>query len=128
MRSDISGELQGLSETVCRELASREAALPRPYQQGRALATWLRESLGDSSSRVEPELLLSNWAVPVSMYDFETRRLDAVAYRAHGRQPTILCNSSEKHRENDGARRATLRTRYATFSSIGADRSPCRRS
>jgi Zn-dependent peptidase ImmA (M78 family) len=105
---EISKELQFCGEVACRELASRESALPRPYQQGRALANWLRESLAAPSGRVEPEQLLSNWGVPVSMQDLATRWLDAVAVWGHGRQPMVVCNSSEKHRDNEGARRATL--------------------
>jgi Zn-dependent peptidase ImmA (M78 family) len=108
MHSEISKELRIHGEAAFRELASRESALPRPYQQGRALANWLRENLNNPSGRVEPEQLLLNWGVPVSMQDLATRWLDAVAVWAHGRQPMILCNSSDKHRKNEGARRATL--------------------
>lgn len=108
VQDDISAELQRLGEAACGELAIWETTLPRPYQQGRALADWLRGRFGTAMGRVEPEQLLSGWNVPVSMHDFSTRSLDAVAFWAHGRRPTILCNASEKHRQNEGARRATL--------------------
>jgi Zn-dependent peptidase ImmA (M78 family) len=108
VRDDISVELQSIGEAACGVLATWETTLPRPYQQGRALANWLRERLGTSAGRVDPEQFLLGWNVPVSMHDFSTRSLDAVASWAHGRRPTILCNSSEKHRLNEGARRATL--------------------
>jgi Zn-dependent peptidase ImmA (M78 family) len=108
VRGDISAELSNLGEAAFGELASLEITLSRPYQQGRALANWLRERLPAPSGRVEPEQLLSNWEVRVSMHDFSTRSLDAVAFWAHGRRPTILCNASEKHQQNEGARRATF--------------------
>ena len=107
-RGTISTALNAISIAALRELESRDATLPRPYQQGHALARWLRREAADASGRVEPERLLSQWNVIVDKMDFGTHALDAVAFWAHGRQPTILWNESEKHQDNVGARRATL--------------------
>jgi Zn-dependent peptidase ImmA (M78 family) len=104
----ISESLDAISSAALGELEAREALLPRPYQQGHALAKWLRQTVGDQTRRVEPEQLLSQWNVVVDKIDFDTRALDAVAFWAHGRQPNILWNDSEKHQQNTGARRATL--------------------
>jgi Zn-dependent peptidase ImmA (M78 family) len=104
----ISRALSKISGDALKELESFEATLRRPYQQGHALANWLRQSVADSTGRVEPEGLLSQWSVVVDKVDFDTRAIDAVAFWAHGRRPNILWNDSEKHRENEGARRATL--------------------
>ena len=127
VQDDISVELQRLGEAASGELAAWEVTLPRPDQQGRALANWLRGKVGTLTGRVEPEQLLAGWNVPVSMQDFSTRSLDAVAFWAHGRRPTILCNSSEKHQQNEAHGGATLRMSSATCSSIDTDRFPCRR-
>lgn len=103
-----SEELRRISSQACGYLNPLEVTLPRPYQQGRALAKWLRADLANPSGRVEPEQLLSTWAVIVDGYDFSTRYLDAVACWAHNRQPTILWNRSEKNLNNEGARRAAV--------------------
>jgi Zn-dependent peptidase ImmA (M78 family) len=104
----ISESLDKISRAAMQELEAREATLPRAYQQGRALGHWLRRVVVDPSGRGEPKQLLAQWNVVVDKVDFDTRAIDAVAFWAHGRQPNILWNDSEKHRENEGARRATL--------------------
>lgn len=80
----------------------------RPYQQGALVANWLRKQFADAEARVEPNDVLSEWDVIVEKTDFETPSLDAVAFWAHGSQPHIVYNDSEKHRANQGELRATL--------------------
>jgi Zn-dependent peptidase ImmA (M78 family) len=104
----VSPQLLVVSQSALDELQAREGNLPRPYQQGRALAKWLRILLANSDGRAEPDNLLSQWGVYVDKLDFATQQLDAVAFWAHGRQPNILWNDSDKHISNEGARRATL--------------------
>ena len=104
----VSQALTDISNLALAELEANEATLAKPYQQGRFLGNWLRAQVADDSGRVEPEAILSDWDVAVDKEDFGTRKLDAVAFWAHSRHPTILWNDSEKHRENKGARRATL--------------------
>lgn len=107
-KGTISQALHNISNSALSALATWETSLIRPYQQGRALAIWLRKQVADPSGRVDPELLLTEWDVIFDKEDFGTEELDAVAFWAHSRQPVILWNDSEKHRENEGARRATL--------------------
>jgi Zn-dependent peptidase ImmA (M78 family) len=104
----ISNRLTSLTEGALAQLADMENILRRPFQQGHALANWVRQQVTTSGDRVDPDALLSECGISVGSHDFSTPQLDAVAFWAHGRQPAILWNTSEKHRSNDGARRATL--------------------
>jgi len=105
---DRSSRLDDLAEGALGELADVENTLRRPFQQGHALANWLRRQVASAGGRIDPESLLGECGVAVRGLDFSTPRLDAVAFWAHGRQPAILWNASEKHQQNEGARRATL--------------------
>jgi hypothetical protein len=108
VRIPVSSELEFISDEAIGQLAGVETSLSRPYQQGLALARWLRARTVGRDGRVEPEQLLASWHVTVDGVDFSARSLDAVAFWAHGHNPTVLWNRSDKHVNNAGARRATL--------------------
>lgn len=104
----VTRALEDISSAATNTLSGVEVSWSPPFQQGHALAIWLRSQLNNPTDRVEPDELLSTWSVSVRGFDFAVASLDAVAFWAHGKRPCVLWNSSEKHNRNEGARRATL--------------------
>ncbi len=87
------------------------AALPdmKPYEQGYALALWLRKRLEAGDNPVNPERILTDWGVQVQVFPQDLDdALDAVACWGGGKGPAILTNGSGKHAASKGGRRATL--------------------
>ena len=86
---------------------SREAP---PYDQGHALACWLRAhlGLGPSERGTDPGELLRSWGVKIHDIDLGIGSVDAVCAWGPSHGPGILVNPSGKHAQSHAGRRATL--------------------
>jgi Zn-dependent peptidase ImmA (M78 family) len=78
----------------------------KPFEQGYALALWLRSEL-EINGRVEPQSLLQGWNVHVQDLDGIERHLDAFACWG-SRGPAIFINPQGEHASSPAGRRATL--------------------
>lgn len=108
MRKGSSDALDRISAAAI-EASSQVAASSTPFEQGHALAGWLRRELDVApSARVEPELLLSQWGVVVESVSLSTPEIDAVALWGPRRGPAVLVNDEGRHNQSPGGRNATL--------------------
>lgn len=100
--------LDGLSAAATAEL-SRLPASSTAFEEGHAVAAWLRDRLGiDRESRVEPEVLLRSWDVKVVNVSLSSPEIDAIAVWGPRRGPCILVNDDGAHNQSAGGRNATL--------------------
>jgi hypothetical protein len=80
----------------------------KPWDQGYALANWLRGHLGfNAATAVDPEGILVNYGARVDWSDLGSDILDAVACWGPSHGPTIWLNDNSKHKASQGARRVT---------------------
>ena len=81
----------------------------RPYEQGYALAAWLRNAIGASSPdvRVDPDTVLEVWNVQV-ITTASAPEIDGFACWGPRHGPMVAVNKNGRHSESDGGRRATL--------------------
>jgi hypothetical protein len=99
-------ELDTLSERSAQVLLTMADA--KPYDQGYALAGWLRAELGvGQTDRVDPDKILASWGVKLKFEDLGSQILDAIACWGPMHGPVVWLNKNEKHLANEGARRAT---------------------
>ena len=104
-----TGVADRLSADVMDVLSSHEDA--RPYEQGQAVATWLRNhaSVGaGTEGRVDPSAVLHRVRVEVLELTLETAEVDAVACWGPSHGPAVLLNLRGRHNQSLGGRRATL--------------------
>lgn len=96
--------ISGAASEVMLEMQAR-----RPYDQGHALAGWLRTQpdVVSEQGRVDPGALLEAWEVPVSVLDPLAEDIDAVACWGPLHGPAVLVNPSGSHNSSPGGRRAT---------------------
>lgn len=80
----------------------------RPFEQGYALALWLRETLGNHGGPVDPQGLLESWGVHIGSLPDVAPDLDAVACWGPGHGPAVLVNETGRHAQARSGRRATL--------------------
>ncbi len=82
----------------------------RPYDQGHALATWLRERLGISRElgRLDPSELLDGWDVRVVDVRLDVPEVDAFACWGPKHGPAVFVNVTGRHRAHAGGRNASL--------------------
>lgn len=97
--------LDGLSDEV--QPVKEAVASQRSFQQGYALALWLRSKLSLGDSAVDPGELLQNWGVHVEDLPELEQDLDAVACWG-GKGPAVLVNPRGRHALSRGGRQATL--------------------
>ena len=108
------GSFPARETKVLDELSVRAAEVLRlfedspPYQQGYALAHWLRHSLAKPNGNFDPESLLDSWNVDVAELPATPPELDAVAVWGKRSGPAILVNPSGTHAQSRAGRRATL--------------------
>ena|GEM_PF-1186052 len=81
----------------------------RPYEQGYALAAWLRKAIGASRSdvRVDPDTILDVWNVQI-VTTASTPDIDGFACWGPRHGPMVAVNEKGRHSESDAGRRATL--------------------
>ncbi len=101
-------ELDRLAEDASSALAASADELP--YDQGHALASWLRACLPVSPepSRVDPLQLLEGWEVRVVELELEVPEVDAFACWGPRHGPAIFLNLSGRHNSSAGGRNASL--------------------
>ncbi len=81
----------------------------KPYKQGYVLALWLRKKLTLNEDPADPEELLQRWGVHVAdLPPGLAPAMDAVACWGGGKGPAVLVNTSGRHAQSEGGRRATL--------------------
>lgn len=103
-----TAELDRASD-VALELLSRLPASSTAFEEGYALAGWLRETLGfGPEDRIEPEALLTSWGVAVANVSLSTSEIDAIAVWGPRRGPAIFVNDEGAHNQSVGGRNATL--------------------
>jgi Zn-dependent peptidase ImmA (M78 family) len=91
------------------EVVSHMPASSTAFEEGYALAGWLRGELGlDSEDRIDPEALLQRWGVEIGNVSLSTPEIDAVAVWGPRRRPTVLVNDEGAHNQSPGGRNATL--------------------
>jgi len=96
----LAAEAQRVLDTHKRE---------RPYEQGYAIAMWLRETLSCPAGPLDPEELLTRWGVEVASLACDVApALDAVACWGEGCGPAVLVNPQGLHAKGRSGRRATL--------------------
>ncbi len=99
-------QIDDLSEEVRREIAALDSA--RPYEQGYAVATWLRRKRQvPTDETFDVDALLSDWKVEVREIKLNARTIDAISCWGRGPGPGIILNRRGIH-TRFGARRATL--------------------
>lgn len=100
-----TGAIDKLAEGAAPILA--DDAVP-PFEQGRAVARWLREQLSiDEGQRVEPEEILGSWKIRVGDIRLSSNELDAVSVWGPKHGPAVIVNRAGRHGRMNG-RRATL--------------------
>jgi Zn-dependent peptidase ImmA (M78 family) len=78
------------------------------FDQGRAVARWLREHLSiQDTERVEPDELLANWKISLVDVRLPSRELDAVSFWGSKHGPAVIVNRNGRHGRMNGLR-ATL--------------------
>jgi hypothetical protein len=105
LRSRPTPKLDALSEAAAPALAA--VADQRPYEQGHALALWLRAALDLETGPVNPGRLLAEWGVQVLDLPPLDGALDAVACWGGG-AAAVLINPKGRHSQEEAGRRATL--------------------
>lgn len=80
----------------------------KPFDQGYALAVWLRGELGNVSERIEPEELLRAWRVEIKDIELETSAVDAICCWGPRHGPVIFVNGRGRHASHEAGRRSTL--------------------
>ncbi len=93
--------------TALTDLASRRELPGAPWEQGHALAQWLRGELDAGLGRVDPEALLESWGVAVRNRSLACGQLDAVAVWGDA-APVIVVNTRGPHARWPVGRRSTL--------------------
>lgn len=88
----------------------QEYSSERPYDQGYAVAGWLRQQKGvvKPSGRAEPSLLLSDWNVPVVEVEVSSLELNALGVWGPQHGPTIFLNKHGRNNQSRGGERATV--------------------
>jgi Zn-dependent peptidase ImmA (M78 family) len=94
-------ELTAAAGPVLEAVADR-----KPFQQGHALAQWLRTKLS-LFGPLDPSTLIQRWGVHVAELSVNEEHLDAVACWG-GRGPAIFLNARGIHASSAGGRRATV--------------------
>jgi Zn-dependent peptidase ImmA (M78 family) len=80
----------------------------RAFEQGHAVALWLREKLSiQDADRAEPEALLEGWKIPLVEVRLSSRDLDAVSIWGGKHGPAVIVNLNGRHGRMNG-RRATI--------------------
>ena len=100
-------ELDALSSEA-EALVMRSSQL-RPYEQGYALAAWLRTALGltDPGERVDPDVVLDAWKVRI-VVTTSVPEIDGFACWGPRHGPMVAVNKNGRHSEFEAGRRATL--------------------
>ncbi len=80
----------------------------KPFEQGYALAVWLRSGLELDERPVSPMSLLEGWGVVVRDLPPAAPELDAVACWGAQHGPAVLTNPEGRHSGSAAGRRATL--------------------
>jgi len=88
---------------LIQEYASEQAAA-----QGYRLADLLREHLGNSSGRIDPERILESWGTRIQEIQFPDSGIDAVAVWGSRRRATILVNTQGPRAKLPAGKRSTL--------------------
>lgn len=79
-----------------------------PAEQGYAMAAWLRKQLRKKpGDRVNPDVLLEEWGVPVTNVAVPDDGLEAVAVWGPNHGPAVLINTLGRHSQDDAGRRAS---------------------
>lgn len=80
----------------------------RPFEQGYALAAWLRQVIGASTDAwVDPETVLGLWNVEV-VASTSTPDIDGFACWGPNHGPMVAVNENGRHSASDAGRRTTL--------------------
>ena len=81
----------------------------RPYEQGYAVAGWLRDQLEcGSDTSIDPEALLEGWGVVVHTVTLGEPEVDAIAAWGPRHGPCVIVNRSGLHAGGRAGRRASL--------------------
>ncbi len=80
----------------------------RSYEQGYAVAEWLRRRLCADAARIDPHELLESWGVFVEEVDLGTSQIDAVSVWGPRHGPTVFLNQNQSQSPSTGRQRATL--------------------
>jgi len=112
------GDLKRVLEAVhARRPAAPARALPSfdgtlagpPYEQGFALAHWLRARLGAGEGRVDPEGLLQAFGTRIVRLRLSSsRNIDALAAWVDRRHPVVILNEAGAHSRSKAGQRASL--------------------
>lgn len=109
LRKKTTVELDGLAEKARASLESNPGATD--YEQGYALAGWLRRELGNerTGNAVEPEALCREWGVTIDRIKLDDCDLHAVACWGKKHGPAVLLNTGSRAKPGGKAgRRSTL--------------------
>ncbi|MBI1848904.1 MAG: ImmA/IrrE family metallo-endopeptidase [Planctomycetes bacterium] len=81
-----------------------------PWDQGYALAKWLRSRLEliKNTDRSDPETILRDWGVKVQQANAGSGMIDAISCWGPRHGPAILINPAGPHAQEEAGRRATL--------------------
>ena len=80
----------------------------KPFDQGHRLGIWLRERLGNTTDRIEPEDVLRSWRIEVKDLELKTKAVDAICCWGPRHGPVIFVNGNGKHAGRSHGRRSTL--------------------
>lgn len=103
-------QLDELAQEALRELSASAGlgVAMEPFQEGYALARWLRKGLGRLEERVEPEQLLMQWNVQLVDISLAAPQLDAVACWGPRHGPAVLVNAKAARASTPHGRRSSL--------------------
>lgn len=79
-----------------------------PANQGRLLASMLREHLNCKIGKIEPKKILINWGVSILDFKIGNSRLDAIAVWGGNHAPTILLNTEGPRAKHPSGTLSTL--------------------
>lgn len=79
-----------------------------PFEQGYALARWLRTELQLGQARVNPDEVLEFYSVPVVEVKLKTTLIDACGLWGDRHGTAVLLNMEGRHNQTVGGRRASL--------------------
>lgn len=96
-------------DTLARQVPDATQYGKEGYEQGYGLAHWLRDQLALGDKPVDPDTLLLEWGVPVSVLDMDPK-LSAVAVWGKQHGPAVIVNSQH------GARSAFKHGRRTTVA------------
>lgn len=100
-------DLDNVAGLAADAVASAEGG--RPFEQGLALARWLRDVLAIGvEQRVDPDQLLGAWGVEVERLELRAPDVDAFACWGPRHGPAVFINKSGRHNLSVGGVRATL--------------------